>query len=129
MRARDLQLRGRFAARHGGPTTVDLKYARDLAERRTGEAATAAIGRQMLALQANGGDVAALAKAMNELLELAEAVKSERPSPTAVAVARRLISPASILSMNGQEGAMDLVVLAYATLHFDEVRALNGGLS
>ena len=129
MIARDMRIGGRSTAKAGGRGVVDLAYARDLAERRTGDAAVAAIGRQLLNLAAQGGDVVALSKAMNELQELAEGVLTGKPSPTAVAVANRLITPESVMAMAGKEGAMDLIVLAYATFHYDEVRVLNGGLS
>ena len=128
MLAANMRIGGRSAARGAGCAKVDLAYAKDLAERRCGDAAAAAIGRQLLNLAAQGGDVVALAKATNELLDLAEGVKTCKPSPLAVQVANRLLTPESVMSMAGQEGAMDLVVLAYAALHYDEVCALNGGL-
>ncbi len=124
-----LRLGGRSSARGEGRGSVDLAYARDLACRRVGPAAEAAIGRALLGLAAQGGDVAALAKGMNEILALAEGVVSGSPSVVAVAAANRLVTPEGVIANAGKEGAADLFALAYAVLHFDEVRALNGGLS
>lgn len=129
MTRESLRIGGRSSARGEGRGSVDLAYARDLASRRVGPVAEAAIGRALLSLAAQGGDVAALAKGMNEIMALAEGVLSGSPSVTAVVAANRLVTPEGVVANAGKEGAVDLFVLAYAVLHLDEVRALNGGLS
>lgn len=129
LKAKDLRIGGRSSAAGAGRAQVDLAYARDLAERRTGTAAEAAVGRQLVNLANQGGDVAALAKAMGELFAIGEGVLTEQPSPVAVAAANRLLEPAGVAALGQQEGGADLIVLAYAVIHYDEVRRLNGGLS
>lgn len=129
MKASDMVFSGRFAARESTRPSVDLDYAKDLATRRSGPAAEAAVGRQLNNLAAQGKDVAALAKAMNEFFQLAEGVKSGKPSPAAVEVANRIVTPTAVTRMSAQEGGVDLITLAYAVLHLDECNRLNGGLS
>lgn len=129
MTSKNMRIAGRSSARGTGRAVVDITYVKDLAERRTGKQAEAAVGRQLLNLAAEGKDVNALAKAMNELFALGDGVRSEKPSPTAVAVANRIVSPESIFQLTREEGGVDLIHLAYGVLHYDEVNRLNGGLS
>ncbi len=129
MEASKLRLGARFAARESTKSAVDMNYVRDLAERRTGPAAEAAVGRQLLNLAARGEDTNALAKAMQELFEHGNGVRTGKTSPTAVKVANRIVTPESLVAMSGQEGGVDLITLAYAVLHLDECNRLNGGRS
>lgn len=119
---------GRAQARAESRALVDLDNARDIASRRVGPHAEAAIGRALLKLaEQPGADLQALAQASREILHLAEGVVSGKPSPIAVKVASRMVDPAWVTSQRGED-AMDLVVLAYATLHLDEKNRMDGGL-
>jgi hypothetical protein len=129
MTAKNMRIGGRSSASGAGVARVDLAYARDLAERRCGPAAEAAIGRALLGLAAQGQPLEPCAQAMSRLLLLAEGVKSGTPSALAVQAANALVSPEGVMQTAGQEGANDLYVLAYATLHLDEKRRLDGGVS
>lgn len=124
MRAEDIRLR-RTLAVMGRRSVVDMAYARDLAERRTGPAAQAAAGRALNEMAARGGNVEALSQGLRELFELADGILTEQPSPTAVAVAERLADPGETARVVQRDGGVDLVILAHAVLHLDEVRRLD----
>lgn len=113
---------------------VDLDRARALADARTGPQVEAGYGRALLDLAAKGGDVAALAKGFNQLIALAEGVKSGNPSPMAVEAAHGLLTDASVKESAaayaaGDANAMEPILLAYAVLDLDAQRVLTGGLS
>ena len=112
---------------------VDLDRARALAAARVGPQVEAGYGRALLDLAAKGGDVAALAKAMNALLALAEGVISGDPSPLAVEAAHGLLTTESVADSAakyaaGDANAMEPILLAYAVLDLNEKR-IAGGLS
>lgn len=121
----------RTAAR--GRVLVDLDMARALAVARVGPQVEAGYGRALLALAAQGGDVAALAKALNSLLALAEGVVSGAPSPLAIEAAHGLLTPESVADSaralaSGDANAMEPILLAYAVLDL-EAQRISGGLS
>lgn len=128
MNAKNMRIGGRSGARGGGKAMVDMTYAKDLASRRCGPAAEAAIGKALLKLAAEGADITGTAKAMGEILALAEGVVSGQPNAVAVMAANRTISPEVVLASQHEEGFMDLIVMSYAVLHLDEYRVLDGGV-
>ncbi len=112
---------------------VDLDRARALAAARVGPQVEAGYGRALLALAAQGGDLAGLARALNSLLALAEGVLSGDPSPAAVEAANGLLTPESVADSAakyaaGDANAMEPILLAYAVLDLDATR-IAGGLS
>ncbi len=129
MRAEDCLLVPTTAARGESRPVFDLQAVKDLVRRRCGTAAEHAVGRSLLSNVDRGRNADACAQAMREILDLAEGVMSESPSPTAVAAARRITSPSSLFGSSGRDGQMDLITLSYAVLYFDERRTLNGGLT
>lgn len=113
---------------------VDMDRARALAQARVGPQVEAGYGRALLALAAQGGDLAALAKGMNSLLALAEGVLSGNPSPLAVEAANGLLTTESVADSAakyaaGDANAMEPILLAYAVLSIDAERVLTGSLS
>lgn len=125
MTAADLRAIPMSSARGESRPAVDMAYARALASRRVGPRAEAAVGRALLDLAAKGHDTAPLAQAMREVMHLAEGVASGAPTPIAVATARRMATPQGVATLNGRDGAADLLALAYAVLHLDEARRLD----
>ena len=113
---------------------VDMDQARALAAARVGAQAEAGYGRALLALAAQGGDIAALARGMNSIIALAEGVTSGNPSPLAVEAANGLLTTASVADSAaryaaGDANAMEPILLAYAVINLDAERVLTGSLS
>jgi hypothetical protein len=133
MLARDMRIGGRGAAYGEGRALIDMRLAKEIAERYVGTAAEAHLGRVLIKLLDDGAvppeQFQKLAQAHREFMHLAEGVDGGKPSAIAVKVANRIVSPGGMIELSGDAAGGDLVVLAYATLQLDQERVLDGGVS
>jgi hypothetical protein len=129
--ARDMRIGGRAAAHGRGRAIIDMAMAKDIAARRRGPAAEAAIGAALMKLLDDGtitlDQMRGASQAMREILHMADGVIDGKPNALAVNAATRIASPAGLIEMASRPDLGEVVMLAYAVLQLDEERALDGG--